>query len=350
MEIPLAELKQRLESYLSSRLEAAALVTEIRSLSGGACQDNYLVDLEIKGGNHAGRHELVMRTDKGGSLYASLNRVQEFGAAALAHRAGVTTPEPMWLESRTEVLGHPFYFMRRIRGRADGRFIVKDRSIAKVRGDLASRLAHDLVRIHSVTRESCKDSDLRAALERYGSPTGKGLALAAVTDLRREVDAIQQPRPALELLLNWFEKNAPETDELVLVHGDFRTGNFLVSPEGLEGIVDWEFAHWGDRHEDISWLCMRDWRFGKVAREVGGFADRSEFYAAYEKASGIRVDPEKVRFWEAMGNARWAVGCAQQANRHLSGKDKGIELASIGRRMGEMEFEALRLIENAKPT
>jgi len=121
----------------------------------------------------------------------------------------------------------------------------------------------------------------------------------------------------------------------------------MVSPDGLQGIVDWEFAHWGDRHEDISWLCMKDWRFGKLNKEVGGFTDRETFYAEYEKSSGKKVDPRRVTYWEIMGNARWGCGAAGQAERHLSGMDKGIELASIGRRTCEMEFEAMRLIENA---
>ena len=148
-------------------------------------------------------------------------------------------------------------------------------------------------------------------------------------------------------MINWLNSHLEETDEPVLVHGDFRTGNFMATPEEVTGIVDWEFAHFGDRHEDIAWLCMRDWRFGKLNKEVGGFADREEFYAEYEKFSGIKVYPKKVRFWEVIGNLRWALGSAAQAERHISGADKGIELASIGRRTCEMELEAMRLIEYA---
>ena len=92
---------------------------------------------------------------------------------------------------------------------------------------------------------------------------------------------------------------------------------------------------------------MRDWRFGVIKKEVGGFADRDAFYEAYERHSGVKVDVRRVLFWEVMGNVRWAVGSIQQAERHLSGKDRGIEFASIGRRTGEMEFEMMRLIEHA---
>lgn len=319
----------------------------MRSLTGGACQDNYLIDLKIEGGDHKGDHKLVMRTDKGASLLASLSRIDEFGVCELAFNAGVKTPKPLWLEPGSDVIGNPFYFMERIGGSANGRFVVKDASINQARKVLPDELAASLARIHSVTPDMCKDADLSKKLSRITGDSPKAIAVNSISELRKEVAKLKEAHPALELILNWLEQNAIPTEDPVLVHGDFRTGNFMVAPDGLQGIVDWEFAHWGDRHEDVSWLCMKDWRFGKQNKEVGGFTDRETFYAAYEKHSGVKLDPRKVLYWEIMGNARWACGSAAQAERHLSGMDKGIELASIGRRSCEMQFEAMRLIDHA---
>jgi aminoglycoside phosphotransferase (APT) family kinase protein len=218
--------------------------------------------------------------------------------------------------------------------------------LSGVRQNLAGLLAENLAAIHAIT-PATDDAELARALGAAPQSNSDVIARGAVRDVRGLLESLPESRPALELALNWLEANAPVTDAPVLVHGDFRTGNFMVSPGGLHGIVDWEFAHWGDRHEDISWLCMRDWRFGKQTKHVGGFADRPEFYGAYERAAGVPVDPAKVRFWEIMGNLRWAVGSVQQAERHLSGADRGIQLAAIGRRSCEMEFEVMRLIENA---
>jgi aminoglycoside phosphotransferase (APT) family kinase protein len=69
------------------------------------------------------------------------------------------------------------------------------------------------------------------------------------------------------------------------------------------------------------------------------------FYAAYRAAGGLEVEPASVRFWEIMGNVRWAIGCVSQASRHLSGQAPSVELASLGRRAAEMEAELLDLIE-----
>jgi aminoglycoside phosphotransferase (APT) family kinase protein len=338
----MSDLREKLELYLSKRLQGKVQILDMKLLSGGACQENHHVRLEVAGGPEAGSYDLVMRTDRGGSLLSSLSRMNEFRIAKAAFDAGVRTPRVFWPEENSSVIGAPFYFMERIQGNAAGRFIVKDRSITEARKKLHEELAASLARLHSI-----KQSERSLDLDFLPRRDVRTLALEAVREIREELSQFDEAHPAIELALNWLDANAPEADDVVLVHGDFRTGNFLVSPDGLQGIVDWEFAHWGDRHEDISWLCMRDWRFGVNRKEVGGFADREAFYEAYERHSGVKVDPVRVLFWEVMGNVRWAVGSIQQAERHLSGRDRGIEFASIGRRTCEMEFEMMRLIEHA---
>ncbi|TGK64671.1 phosphotransferase family protein [Leptospira wolffii] len=342
-----AELKERLESYLGERLKSPVEISNMISLTGGACQENFSADIKVSDGPEKGLYQTVYRTDKGAALLASLSRIDEFKVCRMAFEAGVKTPEPFWLESSDRVTGNPFYFMKRIQGKATGRFVVKDPSLNKVRKQLTQELAENLAKIHSVTPEKCKDESLKKVLDLGQDARTQTVALGSVVALRKQLESMDGAYPAMEMILNWLEANALESDATVLIHGDFRTGNFMVNSEGLQGIVDWEFAHWGDRHEDLTWLCMRDWRFGKLNKEAGGFADRSEFYGAYEKASGVKLDPRKILYWEVMGNLRWAIGCIGQAERHLSGKDKGIELASIGRRACEMEYEAMRLIEES---
>jgi aminoglycoside phosphotransferase (APT) family kinase protein len=340
------ELQTSLEKYLSNRLSSDVKVSNMVSLSGGACQDNYLIDVDVSSGNEKGNYNLVFRTDKGASLSASLSRAEEFAVCQLAYNAGVNTPQPYWLEKDSSILGNPFYFLQRITGKATGRYIVKDPSLKNVRKTFSSVLAQNLAKLHSVKESDCKDGTLLAKLRRHSSNAPNAIALQACTEMREQMNTLKEPHPAIELILNWLEKSAPPTDESVLTHGDFRTGNFMVTPEEVTGIVDWEFAHFGDRHEDFAWLCMRDWRFGKLNKEVGGFADRDEFANEYAKFSPVPFDLKKVTYWEVMGNLRWAIGSIGQAERHLSGADKGIELASIGRRACEMEWEAMRLIES----
>lgn len=334
---------EKLLQYLSEKSGAAVELAEFRQLSGGACQDNYLTRIKAAGNEQA----LVLRTDKGGSLLGSLSRPQEFQVIERAVAAGVLTPGVKWLSEDASIIGHPFYLMQKIEGTANARDILKSKKIDFKR--LAADVAVNLAKIHSIEYSPA----ILPFLDRGLRPGTSDVALTAVADCRRLLDELPGGYPAIELCLNWAEANAPVTDKIVLAHSDFRTGNFMVSsgqhtPEGgaLSGVLDWEFAHWSDRHEDIGYIRMRDWRFGKVKNEIGGFASAEDFYPHYEAAAGTKIDTDKVRYWEVMGNLRWAIGAAQQGERHLSGKDKGIEYASIGRRVAEMEFEAMRLIES----
>jgi aminoglycoside phosphotransferase (APT) family kinase protein len=88
---------------------------------------------------------------------------------------------------------------------------------------------------------------------------------------------------------------------------------------------------------------VRSWRFGGP-KPVGGIGEREPFFAAYEAAGGGKVDPERVRFWEVFGNLRWGVICLGQARAYLDGVSKSVELASIGRRTAETEWELLGLV------
>lgn len=333
------ELQEKVELHLSAVWRENVKVSHIHHLSGGACQDNYALDLATE----SGKQSLVLRTDKGGSLLSSLSKRDEFKVAELVYKAGVKTPKPVFLEETPEVIGAPFYLMEKIGGKATGRYITKDKELDSYRKtNMVSDLAKNLAKLHTVKPSIVLDEELKQKLKLV---TTDNYIAIAIADLRQSLDELPEAHPAIELCLSWLENHAPSIDEIVLVHGDFRTGNFMMNVEGLQGILDYEFAHFGDRHEDIAWLCMRDWRFGRLNKEVGGFGDRKDFYEAYEKTSSIPVDPFKVTFWEIMGNVRWAIGSAQQTERHLSGKDKGIELAAIGRRTAEMEWEAMRLIE-----
>ncbi len=136
--------------------------------------------------------------------------------------------------------------------------------------------------------------------------------------------------------------------ESVIVHGDYRMGNFLVDGSGLCGVLDWELAHLGDPAEDIGWLCARAWRFGGPGR-VGGFGDLDQFLTAYASAGGETVDVERVRWWEAYATVKWAVICLLQASSHLSGSTRSVELAAIGRRVCESEWDLLGLMGVAMP-
>ena len=57
--------------------------------------------------------------------------------------------------------------------------------------------------------------------------------------------------------------------------------------------------------------------------------------------------PEELDYWELAGNVGWAIGCLTQAQRHLRGQDRSVELAILGRLGAEVEYEICHLLEQA---
>ena len=336
-------LQERIERDLSARTGGPVAVRAIERLAGGACQELFRVDLEISCGESAGGRRMVLRSDAVRRLPGSLDRRDEFRVIELALAAGVPTPPVRWASSGLVREGAWAYFMDWVDGEAIGRRVVKRPELAAARERLPLQLASALARVHSLSPRSAPGLSLA------GAEGEKAPARSALDFLASALERLPEPRPALELVLRWLLDEAPVREERTLVHGDFRTGNFMVGPEGLRAVLDWEFAHFGNPMEDLAWMCVRDWRFGELDKPAGGLARREPFYEAYERSSGRAVRRDEVRWWEVFGNARWAAGSILQGERYLSGEEADLELVAIARRAVEMEFEALRIAEGDRP-
>ena len=328
-----ARLRDVLRAWLTTVFGTGAEVHDLVCLAGGASQEAW-------GFTFADRR-LVLRRDMGGSLLDyGTDRYDEFRVIQTVHRGGVLVPEP--LAYTDDLLGRAAFVMEHLDGETIGRRLVSQPQYAAIRPVLIEQIATNLARIHRL------DPAELAFLP--GSTDPRTAASTELDRFQAQLDRLGEPHPALELGLRWLRRHLPDTDRVALVHGDYRTGNFIVRPDtGLAGILDWEFAHLGDPLEDLGWLCVRAWRFGADDRPAGGLTDRDTFFRAYERASGTRVEAERMRWWELFGNVRWAIGTLGQAARHLDGLHRSIELASLGRICAEIELETLRMIEELEP-
>lgn len=326
-----------LAAWIAARAGVSdCLIQEARPLSGGAIQENWLLEVELLDGPGSGHDEYVLRADAPSGVAVSHSRAQEFALLQAARAAGVTAPEPLWLAGEEGPLGRPFYLMRKAEGVGLGAKVVRDQALGGDRAALADRLGRELARIHSIRPP-------RPDLDFLGEPPTDPAA-AFVRTFRRHLDALGLPRPGLEWGLRWLERQAPPPPEKVtLVHNDFRTGNYLVDAQGLTAVLDWEFAGWGDPETDIGWFCADCWRFSRPDLEAGGIAARADFYRGYETESGREIDDERVRYWEVAAHLRWGVIALQQGQRHWSGAERSLELALTGRIAAELELSLLRM-------
>jgi len=327
-----------LAGALASRLGALwgtqVEVTGLRPLPGGASRESWDVRVRTSG-DAAGERRLILLQQVGRDAdrqarYPDKNVAVEAAAMTAARRAGVPVAEIY--DYGPGALGQAYLLMERLEGETIPRRLLRDEAYAAVRPGLARRLGEVLARIHQVDPDEVPDLP---HLDALGQLTGLYQAFA-------------EPRAALEIGLRWLAERRPAPAADALVHGDFRTGNLMVGEDGLHGVLDWELTHRGDPREDLGWLCTKAWRFGSPC-PVGGFGARADLMAGYAAAGGIPPDEETQRWWELYGTVRWALLCRGQAERFLAGGEPSIELAVLGRRVCEQEYDILLALGHAAP-
>ncbi len=331
------QLGEALATVLADRLGVGVRIEGLKRLTGGASRETWAFDAVDAAGNI---HALILRRDfpgagrlTPGALIGDdhdIDRRDEFALFHALFDAGLPVPRPVALpEGKAELTD--CFVMERVEGESLPQRLVRDETYAAARALLPEQLGTVLARIHALGSD-----DL---------PRVPAHDTARQIEIARRMAALgPAPRPVFEVALRWLADKSPKAQPRRLVHGDFRNGNFLVGPEGLRAVLDWEYAHIGDPMEDLAFLCLKPWRFGNVAAEVGGFGPRSALYQAYEHAGGTPVDPEAVRFWEVLCNLKWGTLCVARAMAHVLGMQRSVEAAAIGRRVAETEHDILELM------
>ena len=328
------EFLPALEHALVKALPGFEHVTAIARLSGGASQETWAVDATILGMSRP----LILRRSPGGGGRAtdSANAIPLSTEAIVietCREAGVAAPRVRYVLKPEDQAGDG-YVMDRLSGETIARKILRDQAFDEVRPKLAFQCGEALARIHRVDT-----APLKAVLPVVDGPT----QLRRYRDI---YDAYDYPHPVFELAFKWLEPRLAGAQRQTLVHGDFRHGNLLISPKGLEGVLDWELTHIGDPLEDIGWICTNSWRFGVADKVVGGFGDLDDLIAGYAAAGGGAVDTDQVRSWIVYGSLKWGVMCMTMYHGFLN--DHSVERAAIGRRASETEIDLVNLIIHGK--
>lgn len=322
-------MKDQLAQVLAPVLGDDVVVENLRTLTGGASRITSAFDA-IAGGT---RRALILRAaPTADGQFASMEL--EAAVQAAAADAGAPVPHILVASNSPAALGSPFLICEEIAGETIVRKIQRQLDDAG-RARLLTQCGQALAAIHRAR------SDAPELVER-DEPA----------EWRRRLDELGDTTATFEWAFRWLAANRPAAGPRTLVHGDFRMGNLIVEGLGpssagpvLAAVLDWEAVHIGDIHEDLAWFCVRAWRFGAPAgMAAGGLGTVEEFVAAYEQAGGSPVDRDALRWWLALGTLKWGIICRYQAERHLSGQTRSVELAAIGRRVCETEWDILDLL------
>lgn len=299
-------------------------IDNLRALTGGASRTTWAFDA-VTGSQ---RRALILRTGPPDDVHAGMELEAAVQVAAAA--AGAPVPEVLVASNSVEALGNPFLICGAIAGETIVRRIQRQLD-DDGRAKLLRQCAQALAAIH------------RAAADAPGLAEQDQMA-----EWHHRLDEMGDTTATFEWAFRWLHEHRPPPSPLRLVHGDFRMGNVIVDGSDLAAVLDWELVHIGEVYEDLAWFCIRAWRFGAPpSMAAGGLGSIDDFVAAYEEAGGAAVDRTTLRWWLVLATLRWGVICRFQAERHLSGQTRSVELAAIGRRVCETEWDVLDLLEGA---
>ena len=306
------------------------LIENLRALTGGASRTTWAFDA-VTGQR---RRSLILRTGPPDDVHAGMQL--EASAQAAAAAAGAPVPHILLADDSPAALGNPYLICDEVRGETIVRRIQRrldDGEGNAGRATLLRQCAQALAAIH---RADPHLPDLTHEDQ--------------LAQWRGRLDAMGDTTATFEWAFRWLGAHRPEPSAPVLVHGDYRMGNLIVDGSHLGAVLDWELVHVGERYEDLAWFCIRAWRFGAPAGPgAGGLGTIESFVRAYEEASATTVDRVAFRWWLVQATLRWGVICRYQAERHLSGQSRSVELAAIGRRVCETEWDLLDLLDEAGP-
>jgi len=325
--------EQKLQIFCQRQFGADSKVSDIQRLSGGASMESwsFLYDDE----------SFVLRrlpsgiaSDEGGMRGITL--AVQADVIDLAVQSGVTAPTVRARLQPDDGLGEGF-IMDKAEGETLPHQILCNPEFAEADSKLAIECANELFYFLNMNPDLLPDG-----LE-YLSPK------QLLEQQRDRYDEIGAAIPMFEYAFRWLNQNAPESEARTVVHGDFRMGNLMIQPSGMSAVLDWELTRLGDPVQDLAYLCTPSWRFGHYEKVAGGFASADNFLDAYAKFSGMRVDPERFRFWLIYSTLWWGTSCLLMGQIWRSHGDRTLERTVIGRRVSEVEVDLALLLEEILP-
>ena len=260
------------QEFLESSLKQK--IKNLIPLTGGASADINRIIL-------ANNKELIVRRSviKNEAVMA-IPKVLEAKIQKTVKAFGAPVPEIVMEFSEANEIGEG-YIMEAVSGETIPRKILKNDNYEFIRNKLPFEIGRSLAQIHQTEIDQLQELEQVTFEE-------------SLNKLFIIYESFNQPQPVFDLAFKWLEKRKIVDYGKVLVHGDYRFGNFIISEKKLESIIDWELAHIGNPMEDLGWLCVRSWRFGNVEKRAAGLGDIDELIAGYESNSKIKVDKSQL--------------------------------------------------------
>ncbi|MDB5970312.1 MAG: Acyl-CoA dehydrogenase protein [Hydrocarboniphaga sp.] len=310
--LPLETLVAGLKSLIASQLKEPFEISNAHWLAGGASKLQVGFDLAWnRPGVGRETTRMVLRNDLAEALHAT-SRLREFQIVK-ALTGTIPMPPVFWVDNTGEHLPYPAIVYGFVNGVTKpsnaksgvtglGTYLPED-----VRNKLSPQFVAHMAKMHTFDFS-------KAELSAFDVPQlGKQNAEWVVNWWDRVwAEDAQEEVPLMALASSWLHKNAPAVEHLSIVHGDFRTGNYLFNEADtrITTWLDWELSRIGDRHQDLAWSTSHAFSVlgedGKTLL-VSGLMPETQFLEEYEKASGLKVDKKALHYYQVF-NAYSMIG------------------------------------------
>jgi aminoglycoside phosphotransferase (APT) family kinase protein len=306
-----ADLEQRIARYLVHRMPEAGRISvlALSRIHGGASRETFRVRIDTE---RSGVRGLIFRRDPVSTLIETEREI-EFAAYRSFMGSRVPVPAALFLEREVEWLERPFFVMEEVEGCTAGSILAADPygpHRRKIGEQFFTILGH-------VAKRDVASSDLA----RHMAPPAPDAAWRQELDKWEKVidEDELEPQPIARAAIRRLRKHPPPPAQRVsVVHGDYRTGNFLFDATGeIRAVLDWEMAHLGDPLEDLAWALDPLWSADRA--HPGGMLSREESIAVWEKASGLKADPAALAWWSMFASLKGLAIWISSAKEFQSG-------------------------------
>lgn len=342
------DIEERLYRLIKTDTPDPVTIRNLRSLTGGASKEQFVFELDwTADGEPRVGDKMVLRCEPAASIVET-DRRREFELMQFAQGL-MPVPQVHWIDDDGSVMGTPSLVSSFVSG------VQKPSKVASNVSGMGTHFAKPL-------REKLVPQYARYMAALHKAPLAEGqlpsFARPAVGTTEAAIQIVNwwgrcwkedmfEPSMIALLTEDWLRRNAPVLDHLSVVHGDFRTGNFLFDEESgqITAILDWELGYLGDRHADLAWVLTdlyQTYEDGKPFH-CGLFESTDAFVAAYEAEGGLPIDRDKLAWHKLF--CTWkqyilSLGCALRAGDGLTHQDVLLTWLSAG---GYPIAESLRL-------
>jgi len=334
-------LQPRLAEFIGERLGEPVSVLDLHRFTAGLSWATISFTLRREG---AADRPLILRIgDPNGLLAPYSARPEHLALTSLAGLPDLPAATSLWWSDALDVLGAPFIVTTRLEGRtpmpiwpgaAPGAAEAEDDG-PRILDDFAAALAA----IHA-----CDWRAAPAAALDPGATAERCVRDEIARWVARLPGAEGRPEaPAMRYAAAWLHDHAPAATRVALLHGDYRVGNYMVKDGRISGILDWELTHLGDPHEDLAWAGLRT--LGGTATTLGGRLDRAGFLERYAARTGLAIDPDRLRYFEVLGQFKAACLLLMARERVRRGAVHDARLAVMGLQPAAAQMGLMSMIK-----